>query len=215
MWISAKRGKPDRLSLEHYSFSTTRPSRAFSASTARATGVSPPACAAAAPAAVCAPAAASVPARRSSLLNRHPRRRSQTLIAARLQLQETVLKTHDQIVGHHSLGRQAKHPLQVRPLRQTPMKVRSRRRLAAELGVVFLQIPLVEIAVRRLVIANAFEPHLLDQAILMRPVMTLHPAFGLRRRSGDDANVQLPAHASELCLGLDAFHASRDVGLRL
>ena len=54
------------------------------------------------------------------------------------------------------------------------MQVRFRRWLAGELGVGFWQIPLAEIAVRRfLIIGYAFQPHLLDHAVLMGAVMPL------------------------------------------
>ena len=78
-----------------------------------------------------------------------------------------------------------------------PVRARTRR-------FVLIQITRVEIAVRRLVVRDPRQPHLLDQAVLMRRVVAFHAALCLGRRGGDDEDAQLRAHAPELRLGLDA-----------
>ena len=117
----------------------------------------------------------------AALLDEDSRARTDTLVPLGLQLQETVFEAHHQVVAHHPFVLQTKHSLPVPLPRRAAMKVRSRRRLAPELGVMLGQILLVEITVRRFVIGDALQSHLLHEPVLMRAVVAFHAALRLRR----------------------------------
>src|SRR5215831_18045134 len=120
------------------------------------------------------------------------------IIALPLQLQVTVLVTHHPVVGNAPRGLQTKHLFQFPRIRRLAMIVLwcggwLRKTLVVIGQVFFLQKP-VGFCMR----ADLLAPHLLDQAILMRPVSPLHSALGLRRVRRDDPDIQLLAHAPEL-----------------
>ncbi len=116
------------------------------------------------------------------LLDRHPCPRPHALVAFRLQLQTTILETHHPVVAHHAFVLATEHPSQLGAAGERLVKVRCRRRLTGEALVVLGQVLLVEITVRRLVLDDPAQPHLLDQAVLVRAVMALHSALGAARK---------------------------------
>src|SRR6266550_6740746 len=72
------------------------------------------------------------------------------------------------------------------------------RRRPRKTSVVLRQIFFFQILVRGFVAADPFPPQLLDQPILMDPVVALHSSLRLRRTGGNDSNPQFLTHASEL-----------------
>src|SRR5215467_227171 len=78
--------------------------------------------------------------------------------------------------------------------------------------VVLRQIDFLEKVIDRLMTAYVLAAQFLNQPVLMRAVIALHSAFGLRRTGRDDAHAEFGAHASKLrqwrlpgsCLGCSA-----------
>ena len=76
--------------------------------------------------------------------------------------------------------------------------VHGTRRSDGEAGIVLGQIARGHIPVRGRVLAQAEEPHLLDQPVLLRGVIPLDAPFRLGAGRTDDRDVQLLAHAAKV-----------------
>jgi hypothetical protein len=120
------------------------------------------------------------------------------MVAARLQLQSAALMLDHPVVADAALGLEAEHLTQFPGARLAPVIVLRLRRWNGKPSVVRRQIVLFQILVRGCVAVDPFPPHFLDQPILMRPVIALHPPFGLGRAGRHDSNLQLLTHASKL-----------------
>src|SRR5215831_17135453 len=114
-----------------------------------------------------------------------PRRR---VAALPRDLVEAVFVTHYPVVSQRALRLDAKDFIQLPLARPRSVIVLRLRRRSREPPVVFRQVLLFQIPVRRLVRPDLLPPHLLDQPVLVRPVIALHSPFGLRRTGCESAS---------------------------
>src|SRR5579863_1135617 len=109
-----------------------------------------------------------------------------------------MVVSHHPVVADDPLALQPEHLPQLPRARCPPVIILRLRCRAPETPVVLRQIFLLQILVRLLVRANPLPSHLLDQPVLMRPVVALHSPLRLRRSRRDDRDPQLLAHPPKL-----------------
>src|SRR5579863_885895 len=109
-----------------------------------------------------------------------------------------MVVSHHPVVADDPLALQPEHLPQLPRARCPPVIILRLRCRAPETPVVLRQIFLLPILVRLLVRANPLPSHLLDQPVLMRPVVALHSPLRLRRSRRDDRDPQLLAHPPKL-----------------
>src|ERR1700686_1724088 len=117
---------------------------------------------------------------------------------SRPQLQRTAFVPDHPVVADRALGLEAENLPQFAGGRLAAVIVLRLRRWLGEASVVLRQIRFLQILVRGFVARDLLPPQLLDQPILMGPVVALHPALRLRRTGGNNSNAQLLTHPPEL-----------------
>ena len=118
-------------------------------------------------------------------LHRAARRR---LLALPLQLQETIGVPHHPVIRDGAGLLEAKHGRQRQPARDRDVEVVGRRRArSAKRRLCSAQYARLEKGIRRRRVGDPVATQFLHEPILVRAVMALDPAFGLRRARRNDA----------------------------
>jgi len=119
----------------------------------------------------------------------------------RLELQKMPAVLHHPIVADPAFRLESKNLSQPRRTGRPQVVILASRRFPRKSSVVLRKIIRFQIFIRSFVALDPLATQFLYQAILMYPVVALHPSFRLRRTGCDNANLQSFAHAPKLRRG--------------
>src|SRR5713226_4930994 len=132
------------------------------------------------------------------ILTHHDRAARRWTMALPFQLEETIVVAHDPIIRDRAVVLEPEHVIQPDTPRHGDVEVVGRGRSLRKAPIVVGPILRLEKRIGRFDVREAFPPEFLHQPILLRAVIALDPALGLRRTRRNDADAQRRTHAPEL-----------------